>query len=218
MKQLLVKETQLKALQSQMNPHFLYNTLNSLYWMARTAKMDTAADMISSLGILLREAISDKEFVITIDRELDIVCHYLIIQKHRYEERLNVVFDISEECSSLVIPRFVIQPLVENAIAYGLECMLDTCCITIRIFVREEKCICQVRNTGPEPEKELMRKLKEGNIQPRGNGIGLLNIQQRVQFVFGEEYGVDIFRENDETVAQIRIKCIPAQDYKGVGA
>ena len=218
MKQLLVKETQLKALQSQMNPHFLYNTLNSLYWMARTAKMDTAADMISSLGILLREAISDKEFVITIDRELDIVCHYLIIQKPRYEERLNVVFDISEECSSLVIPRFVIQPLVENAIAYGLECMLDTCCITIRIFVREEKCICQVRNTGPEPEKELMRKLKEGNIQPRGNGIGLLNIQQRVQFVFGEEYGVDIFRENDETVAQIRIKCIPAQDYKGVGA
>lgn len=218
MKQLLVKETQLKALQSQMNPHFLYNTLNSLYWMARTAKMDTAADMISSLGILLREAISDKEFVITIDRELDIVCHYLIIQKHRYEERLNVIFDVSEECSNLVIPRFVIQPLVENAIAYGLECMLDICRITIHIFVKEETCICQVRNTGPEPEKGLMRKLKEGSIHPRGNGIGLMNIQQRVQFVFGEEYGVSIFREGDETVAQIRIKCIPAQEYKGVGA
>lgn len=217
MKQLLVKETQLKALQSQMNPHFLYNTLNSLYWMARTAKMDTAADMISSLGILLREAISDKEFVITIDRELDIVCHYLIIQKHRYEERLKVIFKISGECSSLVIPRFVIQPLVENAIAYGLECMLDTCRITIRIFIREGDCICQVRNTGPEPEADLMRKLEEGNIQPRGNGIGLMNIQQRVQFVFGGEYGVDIFREGDETVAQIRIKCISAQDYGGAG-
>lgn len=84
--------------------------------------------------------------------------------------------------------------------------------------MKEETCICQVRNTGPEPEKGLMRKLKEGSIHPRGNGIGLMNIQQRVQFVFGEEYGVSIFREGDETVAQIRIKCIPAQDYKGVGA
>ena len=218
MKQLLVKETQLRALQSQMNPHFLYNTLNSLYWMAKTSEMPAAADMISSLGILLREAISDEEFVITIDRELDIACHYFIIQKHRYEDRLEVKFDVSEECSSLVIPKFTIQPLAENAIAYGLECMLGICTVEIRIFLKGESCICQVRNTGPEPEEGILDKLKEGTLKPRGNGIGLMNIQQRIQSVFGEEYGVDIFREGKETVAQIRMSCISLEEYRSSAA
>lgn len=143
-KQLLIKETQLQALQAQMNPHFLYNTLNSLYWMVTTAGM-SAADMISSLGILMREAISDKEFMITVDKELDIVCHYLIIQKHRYEERLEVNFDVSDECSNLVLPKFVIQPLLENSIACGLECMLEPCrwrrkfcCIRMTVSVRSK--------------------------------------------------------------------------------
>ena len=218
MKQLLVKETQLRALQSQMNPHFLYNTLNSLYWMAKTAEMPAAADMISSLGILLREAISDEEFVITIDRELDIACHYFIIQKHRYEDRLEVKFDVSEECSSLVIPKFTLQPLAENAIAYGLECMLGTCTVEIRIFLEREACICQVRNTGPGPEEGLLDKLKAGIVKPKGNGIGLMNIQQRIQSVFGEAYGVDIFREGEETVAQIRMSCISLEEYRSSAA
>ncbi len=218
MKQLLVKETQLRALQSQMNPHFLYNTLNSLYWMAKTAEMPAAADMISSLGILLREAISDEEFVITIDRELDIACHYFIIQKHRYEDRLEAKFDVSEECSSLVIPKFTLQPLAENAIAYGLECMLGTCTVEIRIFLEREACICQVRNTGPGPEEGLLDKLKAGIVKPKGNGIGLMNIQQRIQSVFGEAYGVDIFREGEETVAQIRMSCISLEEYRSSAA
>lgn len=214
MKQLQVKETQLQALQAQMNPHFLYNTLNSLYWMTKTGGMPAAADMVSSLSILMREAISDKEFVITMDRELDIVCHYLTIQKHRYEDRLKVEFDISEECSHLMIPKFSIQPLVENAIAYGLECMLDICTIKVCCFLQEKDCICQVLNNGPAPAENLMDRLKEGTLKPTGNGIGLMNIQQRISTVFGKDYGVHIFRQNDNTVAQIRIKCISAEEYR----
>ncbi len=213
-KQLLVKETRLRALQSQMNPHFLYNTLNSLYWMAKTSEMPEAADMISSLSVLLREAISEEEFVITIDQELDIVCHYLIIQKYRYEDRLDVHFDVSEECSSLVIPRFTLQPLVENAIAYGLECMLGACTIKIKIFLEEEVCVCQVRNTGPEPEEDIFGKLQAGILKPRGNGIGLMNIWQRLQFVFGEDCAMAILREGDETVAQIRMRMISLEEYR----
>lgn len=213
-KQLLIKETQLQALQSQMNPHFLYNTLNSLYWMAKTAEMSAAADMISSLGILLREAISDREFVITIDKELDIVCHYFIIQKHRYEDRLEVSFDISEDCSSLMIPKFSLQPLVENAIAHGLECMLEPCTIQVRSFIEGERCICQVRNSGPAPEEDLISRLEQGSLKPKGNGVGLLNIHRRVKSVFGEEYGVSVFREGNETVAQITMSCIQAREYQ----
>lgn len=213
-KQLQVKETQLQALQAQMNPHFLYNTLNSLYWMTKTGGMPAAADMVSSLSILMREAISDKEFVITIDRELDIVCHYLTIQKHRYEDRLRVEFDVSGECSHLMIPKFSIQPLVENAIAYGLECMLGICTIKVRCFLQEKDCICQVLNDGPVPAENLMDRLKDGTMKPNGNGIGLMNIQQRIVSVFGEEYGIHIFRQEEHTVAQLRIKCVSAAEYQ----
>lgn len=213
MKQLLIKETQLQALQSQMNPHFLYNTLNSVYWMAKTAKMNAAADMISSLGLLLREAISDKEFVVTIDKELDMVCHYFIIQKHRYEDRLEVRFDVSDKCSHLTIPKFTLQPLAENAVAYGLECMIEPCTIEIRIVCEDSDCICQVRNQGPAPEQDLISKLRDGNLKPKGNGIGLLNIDSRIRTVYGENYGVTIFREADWTVAQVRFKCIAFEEY-----
>ena len=215
MKQLLIKETQLQALQSQMNPHFLYNTLNSVYWMAKTAKMNAAADMISSLGLLLREAISDKEFIVTIDKELDMVCHYFIIQKHRFEERLEVRFDVSGDCSHLIIPKFTLQPLAENAIAYGLECMIDPCIIEIRIACEGPDCICQVRNQGPEPEQDLIPRLRDGSLKPKGNGIGLLNIDGRIRSVYGEEYGVTVYRETDWTVAQVKFKCMTFEEYSG---
>ena len=215
MKQLLIKETQLQALQSQMNPHFLYNTLNSVYWMAKTAKMNAAADMISSLGLLLREAISDKEFIVTIDKELDMVCHYFIIQKHRFEERLEVRFDVSGDCSHLIIPKFTLQPLAENAIAYGLECMIDPCIIEIRIACEGPDCICQVRNQGPEPEQDLIARLRDGSLKPKGNGIGLLNIDSRIRSVYGEEYGVTVYRETDWTVAQVKFKCTTFEEYSG---
>lgn len=216
-KQLLIKETQVQALQAQMNPHFLYNTLNSVYWMANTAGMTSAAEMISSLGILIREAISDEEFAITVEKELDIVCQYFIIQKHRYEDRLIVKFDISEECSDFIIPKFTIQPLVENAIAYGLECILEPCTVKVILFTEEEDFICQIHNNGPEPDGELIKKLCEKTLKPKGNGIGLLNINQRIKCLFGEEYGVTVFRNGEQTVAQVRMKGVTMEDYKEGG-
>lgn len=211
---LLSKEAQIQALQSQMNPHFLYNTLNSLYWMTKTAKMTAASDMISSLGILLREAISAKDYVIPIEKELDMVCHYCIIQKHRYEDRLEVIFDIAEDCYELMIPKFSIQPLVENAIAYGLECMLDVCKITIKIYREHENCICQVRNNGPDLKENIMERLLSGELKAKGNGVGLLNIHHRVQALFGQNSGVKIFRDRQQTVAQITLSCMTMGKYR----
>ena len=216
-KQLLIKETQVQALQAQMNPHFLYNTLNSVYWMAQTAGMTAAAEMIKSLGILLREAVDKEELAIPIDKELDIVCHYFVIQKHRYEERLNLEFDVSDLCSDSIIPKFAIQALAENAIAYGLECILIPCTIRIRIFPEGDDCICQVRNNGPQPEKDLMKRLREKKLKTKGNGIGILNIEQRVKYLFGEEYGLELFRDGEETVAQIRMKRITIKEYEEGG-
>lgn len=213
-KQLMIMEARLHALQAQMNPHFLYNTLNSVCWMAKVAGMTAAADMISSLSYLIREAISNQESVITIDQELDIVCHYFIIQKHRFEERLEVRFDVSDKCSNLIVPKFIIQPLAENAIAYGLENMLEKCTIEINVYLEQGDCICQVKNTGPKPEENLMEKLHNGTLTPKGNGIGLLNIEQRIKYVFGDEYGITVFRAGEKTVAQVRMKRISLQEYE----
>ncbi|MCD7955619.1 MAG: histidine kinase [Lachnospiraceae bacterium] len=270
--QLLIKETQLQALQSQMNPHFLYNALNSVYWMVKTAGHKNAAEMISSLSIMLKETISNQEFLITVEKEISIVSHYFVIQKYRYEDRLNVSIDLADDCRSLQIPKFTIQPLAENAINYGLEQMLEPCTIEVRVYreepvppsIREEAdgeaepemsfslrqadgetgsgmspvqnptdgqteskkknaperaldYICEVRNNGPEPEEKLMEKLRSGTLLPRGNGIGLLNIEKRVRSVFGEEYGIRIFREGKFTVVQVRMRQVPLEENKDSG-
>lgn len=267
--QLLIKETQLQALQSQMNPHFLYNALNSVYWMVKTAGHKNAAEMISSLSIMLKETISNQEFLIAVEKEISIVSHYFVIQKYRYEDRLNVSMDLADDCRHLQIPKFTIQPLAENAINYGLEQMLEPCTIEVRVYRAEpsirEKAdgeaesemsfglrqadgetepgmapvqnptdgqtksnkknapgsafdyICEVRNNGPEPEENLMEKLRSGTLLPRGNGIGLLNIEKRVRSVFGEEYGIRVFREGKFTVVQVRMRQVPVEENKDSG-
>lgn len=210
-KQILVKETQLSTLQAQINPHFLYNTLNSIYWMAKKAEDPRLADMIDSLSSLLREATNVNETLIDIDRELEIVCHYARIQKQRYTERLHITFDVAEECGGLTIPKFTLQPMLENAIHYGLECMLEPCDINIRIFTEGDDCVCQVRNKGPAPVENLMEKLHRGEVPLQGNGVGLLNIDNRIKTVFGEQYGVSVLRDTQtqETVVQARFEKRP---------
>jgi len=217
LKQILIKEMQLKTLQSQMNPHFLYNTLNSVYWMTKTAGVTDAAAMIYSFGQFIREAINNEEYIITIDKEVDIVRNYFIIQKYRYEDRLNIEFEISEECSDLIIPKFTIQPLAENAITYGLERMLGACTVKVNIFKEQDSCVCQVINDGPAPEPDLLEKLRNNEITSKGNGIGILNIDKRIKFVFGENYGLSIFRTGEQTIAQVKIKCISMEEYETEG-
>lgn len=212
-KQLLIQETKLKALQSQINPHFLYNTLNSVYWMTKTAGITKAADMVSSLGTILHESINTKDDIVVINKELDILKQYLTIQKIRYEERLQVVIDEIPECEDYIIPKFSLQPMVENAISYGLDRILETCTIVIRIFVERDSCICQVRNNGPAPAADIVRKLRDGEIKPKGNGIGLLNIDQRIKFTFGSNFGVSIYRAANETVSQITMKRMTMDEY-----
>ena len=205
-KQILVKETQLSTLQAQINPHFLYNTLNSIYWMAKKANELPLAEMIDSLSRLLREATNVSETMIDIDKELEIVNHYAKIQQQRYAGRLRLTFDVSPECGSLAIPKFTLQPMLENAIHYGLECMLEPCGISIQIFTEDDDCVCRVHNQGPAPEENLMEKLRKGEIALKGNGVGLLNIDNRIKAVYGEQYGVTVYRDLElgETVVQAR--------------
>lgn len=215
-KQLLLKETHLASLQAQINPHFLYNTLNSIYWMAKQTGDNRIAEMTDSLSRLMREAVNVSESLIDIDRELEIVFHYIRIQQQRFAERMRLSFDVAEDCNNLVIPKFTIQPLLGNAINYGVGKMLEPCAISVRIYREGADCVCQVRNQGPPPEENLMEKLRRGELAAQGTGVGLLNIDQRIRSVFGEEYGVTVFRDlpAEETVAQARFRAITADDME----
>ncbi|MBQ3760737.1 MAG: sensor histidine kinase [Clostridia bacterium] len=209
--QLAVKDAQLSALQAQINPHFLYNTLNSIYWAAKSGENEEAAAMTQDLSQLLRDAVNTDENVVSVDRELEIACNYIRIQKHRYRERLNVEFDIESEVSDLAVPKFTIQPLLENAIKYGVEPSISGGTVYVHVSREGEKCVCKVMNEGSAPEADLSRRIREGNIVGHGTGIGLVNIDRRIRAMFGGECGVSVYRdeESKRTVTKVEFTAIP---------
>ncbi len=189
---LLIKETEFKALQAQINPHFLYNTLESINWMAKVNKQTRISQMVQALAFLLRNAVSLKEPILTLGEELEMVRNYVTIQKFRFEDRLSFQMELEEREYARKIPKLTLQPLLENAIHYALEPSVNTC--TIAIYSRDEAdafCLI-VEDDGPGMPPETLELLREGKLVAAGNGIGLLNIDERIRFAFGERCGVDI--------------------------
>ncbi|GAA4846564.1 two-component system sensor histidine kinase YesM [Paenibacillus vulneris] len=196
-KQLTIKETQFKALQAQINPHFLYNTLESINWLAKTNDQPQISKMVEALGFLLRSSISMRETLITVEEELEIVMCYITIQKYRFEERLIFEMDIPEEAKQLKLPKLTLQPLLENSIHYALEQMLEPC--RIRIYTRKEpgKMIMVVEDNGPGMSAALLEQVRRGEARTRGSGIGLKNIEERIKLAYGEDYGIRLDSQQD---------------------
>jgi len=194
-KQLTIKETEFKALQAQINPHFLYNTLESINWLAKMNDQDQISKMVEALGFLLRNSISLKKRLIPIEDELNIVKNYIVIQKYRFEERLDFSMQVDPDLYDVYIPKLILQPLVENAIHYALENMVDVCRIRIYSIVNKENFQLIVEDNGPGMEPAFLEKLRNGEVKTRGQGIGLANIIDRIQLSFGSEYGVEIDSE-----------------------
>ncbi|WP_438494111.1 histidine kinase [Paenibacillus sp. IHBB 3054] len=191
-KQLVIRETELKALQAQINPHFLYNTLESINWLAKVNKQEQISEMVEALGYLLRSSIGLKDPLITLEKELSIVRSYVTIQRTRFEERLDFRMDIPANLQDALIPKLTLQPLVENAIRYALEPNIEPCMITISVSCTSNGLDLRVADNGPGMTDQFIRDLQQGRIQTRGEGIGLANIKERVQLVFGGEWGTEI--------------------------
>ena len=201
-----MKNMQLKSLEAQINPHFLYNTLESINWRAKAAGNVEISQMAESLGTLLRSTLSNKESLVPLKEELALVQCYLTIQKIRYEERLIYSFHIDDSLLSLPIPPLSIQPLAENAIKYGLEEMLDECHVYISAKrTPENQLLIEVKNNGSVFEDNLLEKLQASEREAQGLGIGLININQRIRLLFGQEYGVFLSNENDFAIAAMLI-------------
>ncbi|MEK4350257.1 sensor histidine kinase [Paenibacillus sp. FSL R5-0744] len=205
-KQLIIRETELKALQAQINPHFLYNTLESINWLAKMNKQAKISEMVEALGYLFRSSIGLKDPLITIEKELTIVRNYVIIQKTRFDERLDFRMDFPEHLHDALIPKLTLQPLIENAIRYALEPNIEPCTISITVSEEEQGLDIRVSDNGPGMSAEFIKDLQQGRVKTRGEGIGLANIAERIQIVFGPEWGTVIESEPGQgTTIHVRI-------------
>lgn len=205
-KQLMIRETELKALQAQINPHFLYNTLESINWLAKMNKQSKISEMVEALGYLFRSSIGLKDPLITLEKEISIVRNYVIIQKTRFEERLDFRMDIPEHLLDAQLPKLTLQPLIENAIRYALEPNIEPCMISITVSEEDHGLDIKVSDNGPGMSAEFIKNLQMGRIKTRGEGIGLANISERIQLVFGPEWGTVIESEPGKgTTIHVRI-------------
>ncbi|MCY9658542.1 sensor histidine kinase [Paenibacillus chondroitinus] len=196
-KQLIIKETEFRSLQAQINPHFLYNTLESINWISKMNGQQQVSQMVESLGYLLRSSISLKQDMIPIEDELKLVQHYITIQKVRFEERLDFRLDVPAALRAHCIPKLTLQPLLENAIKYAVEVMLEPC--IIHIWGREEgdAVFLIVEDNGPGIDEAYLEKILTGERQSKGTGIGLKNIDERIKLTFGEEFGIQVENRTD---------------------
>ncbi|MEY8354169.1 sensor histidine kinase [Lachnospiraceae bacterium 54-53] len=210
--EILKKEAQLKALENQINPHFLYNTLESINWRARSMGARDISSMAEALGTLLRITLDQKSKQVPLRRELELVQCYMIIQKYRYEDRLEYEVSVPEKLLDASVLKLTLQPLVENAIRYGLEENTEGCRIQILAESDGTFLYVYVKNNGSSFEDQLLLKLKTHQIEPHGFGIGLLNIQERMELTYGRENGLTLYNENEQAVARLTIPLDPEPD------
>lgn len=208
------RKSELDALQSQINPHFLYNTLESITWMIEAQRNKEAVVMISELAKLLRVSLSRGKTIISIGDELQHSRSYMNIQRVRYKERFKVEFLIDEEIKNYCIVKLVIQPLLENAIYYGVGNMDDDDDgqILIRGEKKGEDIYISIEDNGMGMPEDIRSNILTDNskVPKHGSGVGVINVHSRISLMFGPEYGLEVYSELDEgTKVVIHIPAIP---------
>lgn len=205
------RKSELDALQSQINPHFLYNTLDSIVWMITGERYDDAVFMITQLASLFRISLSKGKTVIRIEDEVKHAQNYMNIQKIRYKNSFEVDFQIEEEILDGCIVKLVLQPLLENAIYYGMEYMDGEGEINVRGYRKDKDIYLEVEDNGLGMPEEEAAELLNGKERPHkhGSGVGLVNVHSRLKLRFGENYGLIIHSCPDEgMLVQIHIPYI----------
>ncbi len=191
---------EIQALQSQINPHFLYNTLGTIKWIASMQRADKIVDMTEALISLLRYAARYEGSMVPIREELDNIDHYMTIQNVRYYNLIEMVYEVDEELLDYRVPKLILQPIVENAIFHGLGESEEDGLITVRIFKEATKLYIQIADNGSGMDQETLQSLKASMAARQGQsyGIGVRNVHRRIQLYFGEQYGITFTSEQDE--------------------
>jgi two-component system sensor histidine kinase YesM len=202
------RKSELDALQSQINPHFLYNTLDSIVWMIEGEQYKEAISMVTALSRLFRISLSKGKTIITIGEEIEHARNYMNIQKVRYKNRFEFHMEIDQDILEYSTIKLVIQPILENAIYYGMESMDGDGLICMRAYGDGNDIFLEVEDNGPGMTNEQVAYLLTDSerVHKNGSGVGLMNVHQRIRLYFGEPYGLEIKSEPDEgTLVRIHI-------------
>lgn len=201
------RKNEMKALQAQINPHFLYNTLDSIIWMSEAGKNEEVVVMTSALARLLRQTISNDKEQVTMEEEMEYVRSYLTIQKMRYKDKLEYSIEIAPEIRHIMIIKFALQPIVENAIYHGLKYKETKGNLNIRAYEREKKVYITIADDGVGMDEDTLNHIfDETKREHKSSGVGVPNVQKRLQLYYGQEYGISyISRKGVGTVATVTV-------------
>ncbi|MSS09304.1 sensor histidine kinase [Clostridium sp. WB02_MRS01] len=186
------QEAQMKSLQMQINPHFLYNTLDTINWMARIRHVDEIGDMVAALSNMMRYSLEKKSFV-RLGEEVKSLKDYIAIQNYRYQDKMVAEIEIDESLMSLYIPRLLIQPILENAIVHGIEEKLDKGHILVAARREDEDLYIQIMDDGVGMTEETMSHILREDYSMKKSGhtsIGVVNVNRRIQMIYGKDYGL----------------------------
>lgn len=190
------RTAEMKSLQEQIKPHFLYNTLDTISWMARDYDAEDIVRLVDALTNMFRIGLSHGKDIITVKEEITHVSNYLYIQKIRYKDKLNYVIHVDESLYAVEVPKLILQPLVENAIYHGVKAKRGGGTITITGVPEGENLVFTVQDDGAgmlqEKVEELNRRMSERSVLDEKKSFGLFYIRERIQLCYGKGYGVHV--------------------------
>ena len=214
------RKSEFDALQSQINPHFLYNTLDSIVWMVENERYQEAIVMVTSLAGFFRVGLSKGKNIITLKDELNHAGSYITIQHMRFRDKFTFHINVEKEVLSMATIKLIVQPLLENAVYHGMEFMDGDGEIEVNAYAKENSLYIDVTDNGMGiPEEEIDGLLKRDNKhRAKGSGIGLKNVHERIQLYFGENYGLTILSEADVgTTVRIHLPLVPYENAEQWG-
>lgn len=194
------RKSEFDTLQSQINPHFLYNTLDIIVWMIENEKPDKAVSIVTALAKFFRISLSKGKNIITVKDEVEHVRNYLMIQNMRFKNRFEYSIDVEDDILSYSSLKLMLQPLVENAIYHGMEFMDGDGKIEVRVFKENDSLYFTISDNGLGMSEDVVATLLSKDIIPskKGSGIGVKNVNERIKLYFGNEYGLKVESEPDE--------------------
>ncbi|MEH7118510.1 sensor histidine kinase [Neobacillus vireti] len=190
------KDAQLRALRAQINPHFLYNTLDTINWMAQFGKSEEVSKMTTSLSRLLKKSITNNGEFIRLEEEINYIEDYMTIQKIRFQDKIHYSVHIDPDAKICLVPKLILQPIVENAMIHGIEKKIGNGYLFINGKIKNSKLHIEVLDNGVGMDENTVASLTEGRYvnldEKKGTGNGILNVQNRIQLLFGDDNGIKI--------------------------
>lgn len=224
-KQIATKVAELKALQAQMNPHFLYNTLDSINWKAKIYGVEEISEMVSALSSIIEANLNRiNEKFITMDKEIEYINNYYFLLKKRYGKKINLELNIKMDALNCVIPKLILQPIVENAVYHGLETKVGSGTIFLKAGMDDDRLLIEVRDDGTGIDEETLERLNSSLTEDEReasadadaesankslSSIGIINVHKRIRLLYGNKYGLKIASKPGEgTVVGISLPAI----------